>query len=130
MKNSNNCGLGLNDEQKVSPQRGQNCDVVSVDVCKRRDVLSIVGFCFSVVGLLINAVAIFMALANPNLAAVLFLLIGVVLGDCVGGLGIVLSLIGLIITVKKQKRGKLFAVAGVVIGILCLSLMAIYSVIQ
>ena len=96
---------------------------------KPLDALSIVGFCISIIGLLVDLFAFICMLADVNLATVLLLVIGMVAGGIIGGAGTILSVIGPVLVGKKQKRGKAFAIVGIVIGAVC-ALFVLFSISQ
>lgn len=57
--------------------------------------------------------------ADANLGTALLLIVGLVVGGIFGAVGTLLSIVGLVLTIKKQKRGKAFAIIGIVVGAIC-----------
>lgn len=124
MKYCSNCGKELTDEQKTCSNCGYTANAelsvpISVENKKPWDVLSIVGFCISIIGLLIDLIAFISMAADANLGTALLLIVGLVVGGIFGAVGTLLSIVGLVLTIKKQKRGKAFAIIGIVVGAIC-----------
>lgn len=123
MKYCSNCGKDLTDEQKICPNCGYtvNTETASFSAENKKpwDVLSIVGFCISLIGLLIDLIAFISMAADANLGTALLLIVGLVAGGIFGAVGALLSIAGLVLAVKKQKRGKAFAIIGIVVGAIC-----------
>lgn len=124
MKYCSNCGKELTDEQKTCPNCGytDNAETAASVLSENKrswDVLSIVGFCISLVGLLIDLIVFIDMATDTNLATVLLLIVGLIVGGIFGAVGTLLSIIGLVLAVNKQKRGKAFAIIGIVVGALC-----------
>lgn len=126
MKKCVNCGAELEDEQSSCPNCGKAC--AQDEVRKKWDAASIVGFCISVVGVIINFTALLTVFVNPNIVTVLLLVVAIIAGCSIGTLGAIISVIGLILVIKKQKRGKGFAIAGIVTGALCFVLLTMLGI--
>lgn len=136
MRYCSKCGMQLTDEQQTCPNCEPNFFVLQNEMLaqgyqtatipkKKWDVLSIIGFCVSFIATLIDVLSVLYLILDPNLGTVLLMFVALIAGCCVGAIGLVLSIIGLVLSIKKKKRGMVFAIIGIILSALCVLIIVL-----
>lgn len=120
MKYCPRCGNEIDDNAEMC----SNCEKSQADTSNRKfDIVSIIGFIVGVIAVIIDIYALIITKVNPDLGTAIWLIVCLLAGSFVGGLGLLLSVIGLVIVIKRKKRGKIFAITGIAISAICLLLL-------
>lgn len=100
----------INEQAEQIEQTIVTCEQAPIK--KKWCIVGIVGFCVSVLAALIVLSAVLMLVIDANLGTVIIFIFEMYLGGVVGVVGLVLSAVGLAVTLKRKLRGLTFSVIG------------------
>lgn len=93
---------------------------VTVEPRKKWSAVSVVGFCLSLLALAIYLALTLNIFIEEDFSAVMGVFFSYVFALPLVFVGIIISIIGLVIAIKRVRRGKGFAIAGIVMCAPCL----------
>lgn len=110
------------DERKEQIEQTEIVASEQASVKRKWCVVAIIGFCVSALAALIDVIAVLSVVIAPSLGTVIWLILLLFFCGALAIVGLILSVIGLVVSIKRKKRGKVFAIIGIV---LCVAVMLI-----
>lgn len=128
MKYCTKCGAEIEDSESICKACAQENEQQEVKEVKKpaRNVLALIGFGASMFASALGLATLLLFVVDPNIASVIYGILGIFAYMIVGGISLLLSVGGLIWTLVAKQRGKWFAITGIIVVSVGLIAVAVF----